>query len=429
MISMTPTDPIASQPPLPAKRLHILIVHQSFATLGEAGGTRHHELARYLVERGHTVTIITSRISYLTGKAQTAAPHPAGSVEKDGEHITILRTYTYNAIHRSFIHRVLAFFSFMVSSFIAGMGVRSVDVVWGTSPPIFQGVTAWLLARLKGVPFLFEVRDLWPAFAIQVGVLKQPLLIHASQFLERFLYRHADRVMVNSPGYLQHVKERGARRVELIPNGADPAMFDPDCRGDAFRQKAGLGDAFVVLYAGAHGLSNDLGVVLQAAEILQPQAQIRLVMLGDGKEKPALQNWARDHGLKNVVFLPPVPKNEMRDALAAADACLAILKPIPLYATTYPNKVFDYMAAGRPVILAIDGVIREVVESSGAGIAVRPGDPAELARAIQTLATLPDRGRSLGLAGRKSIVTDYSRAGAAQRLAHVLEEMGREHGR
>jgi glycosyltransferase involved in cell wall biosynthesis len=409
--------------------LHILIIHQSFASLGEAGGTRHHELARYLAGCGHRVTIITSSISYLSGKPQIGASDRGNKVEMDGERITILRTYTYNAIHRSFIHRVLAFLSFMISSFIAGLGVRSVDLVWGTSPPIFQGITAWLLARLKRVPFLFEVRDLWPAFAIQVGVLKQPLLIRASLALERFLYAHADRVMVNSPGFIEHVRERGARRIELIPNGADPAMFQPESRGESFREQHHLTGRFVVLYAGAHGLSNDLGIVVEAAGLLEADPEIQIVFLGDGKEKPALVASAQSRGLKNVHFLPPVPKTEMGDVLAAADACLAILKPIPLYATTYPNKVFDYMAAGRPVVLAIDGVIREVVESSGAGIAIKPGDAVELAGAVRRLAGLPDRGRSMGAAGRQCIERDFSRVNLARQLAFLLEEMGREHGR
>jgi glycosyltransferase involved in cell wall biosynthesis len=316
----------------------------------------------------------------------------------------------------------------MRASFFAGLSVRSVDLVWGTSPPIFQGVTAWLLARIKRVPFLFEIRDLWPAFAIQVGVLKQPFLIWASHKLERFLYRHADRVMVNSPGFVQHVKERGARQVELFPNGADPQMFQPDCSGDDFRRLHHLEDRFVVLYAGAHGLSNDLGVVLEAARLLRDVPGIQIVLLGDGKEKSALMATATHNGLSNVTFLPPIPKNDMAEALAAADACLAILKPIPLYATTFPNKVFDYMAAGRPVILAIDGVIRQVVESGNAGVFVSPGDPLALAEAIRTMAELPDRGRSMGQAGRRKIVGEFSRADLARRLGLMLEEMGREHG-
>jgi glycosyltransferase involved in cell wall biosynthesis len=342
--------------------------------------------------------------------------------------VTILRAYAYHPSGQVFFQRVFSFISFMLSSFFIGLSVRSVDLVWGTSPPIFQGVTAWLLARLKRVPFLFEVRDLWPAFAIQVGVLKQPALIWASQALERFLYRRADRVMVNSPGFVQHVRERGACRVEIFPNGADPEMFQPESTGEAFRRQHHLEDRFIVLYAGAHGLSNDLGVVIEAACLVRENPKIQIVLLGDGKEKRALIESARRSGLSNVSFLPPVPKNEMGEALAAADACLAILKPIPLYATTYPNKVFDYMAAGRPVILAIDGVIRQVVESGGAGIFVPPGDPFALAKAIHLVAELPDQGRSMGQAGRRIIEGEFSRADLAGRLALLLEEMGRENG-
>jgi len=183
----------------------------------------------------------------------------------------------------------------------------------------------------------------------RVGVLKSPTLIKMSLWLERFLYRHADRVMVNSPGYVAHVTERGAKRVELVPNGADPEMFDPADDGAAFRSANQLEHKFVVLYAGAHGMSNDLGVVLDAAKLLQDAtatSEITVIFLGDGKEKSALEKQAAGMGLTNVLFLSPVPKNEMASALAGADACLAILKPIDEYKTTYPNKVFDYMAAG-----------------------------------------------------------------------------------
>jgi len=284
-------------------------------------------------------------------------------------------------------------------------------------------VSAWLLARLKRVPFLFEVRDLWPAFAIEVGVLRNPLLVRASLWLEGFLYRRADRVIVNSPGYIEHVSRRGARWVELIPNGADPDMFDPQSEGADFQQKYSLDGRFIVLYAGAHGMSNDLQVVLQAASQLLDQPEIYFLFLGDGKEKSSLVSQAQKLGLGNVLFLPPVPKLEMSQALAAADACIAILKPIPLYKTTYPNKVFDYMAAGRPVILAIDGVIREVVEQSGAGIAVPPGDPGALAEAIRRLACQPEMGRAMGLAGRKLVEEHFSRGILARKLALMLEEM------
>ena len=407
--------------------MHILLIHQAFASLDEAGGTRHHELARYLVERGHRVTIVTSPVSYLTGKARQGS-RPWVERQDIEAGIVILRSYTYPALHKSFVHRMLSFFSFMFSSFIAGISVHKVDLVWGTSPPIFQGLTAWLLARLKGAPFLFEVRDLWPAFAIAVGVLRNPLLIQASLGLERFLYRQANRVMVNSPGYIAHVIQRGARWVELVPNGADPEMFTPCAEGSSFRAQYHLEGRFIVLYAGAHGMSNDLQILLQAAEQLRDLPGVAFVLVGDGKEKSRLQAQAAAMNLPNVYFIPPVPKDQIAAVMAAADACVAILKPLEMYKTTYPNKVFDYMAAGRPVILAIDGVIRQVVERAQAGIAVPPGDAGALAAAVRQLASDPQRARAMGQAGRLSIEKHFSRRGLEEKLALLMEEMRGSNG-
>jgi glycosyltransferase involved in cell wall biosynthesis len=402
--------------------VHILLIHQAFASLDEPGGTRHHELARYLASQGHRVTIIASPISYLTGKARSSNIQWSEK-QTDGELITILRAYTYPSLHRSFALRLISFFSFMFSSFFIGLGVKNVDLVWGTSPPIFQGFTAWLLARIKHRPFLFEVRDLWPAFAVAVGVLKNPVLIKLSEWLERFLYRNANLVVVNSPGFIQYIKKRGASRVELVPNGTDTSMFTPKVNGRDFKQEHGFEAKFVVIYAGAHGLSNDLGIVLQAAHILLARKDIVFVLLGDGKDKPALQARATREGLNNTIFLPPIPKVEMPFALAAADACLAILRPIEMYKTTYPNKVFDYMAAGKPVILAVDGVIREAVENAGGGIAVHPGDPEGLSQAVLQLADDPALARQMGCNARAYVEKNFDRSILAAKLMELMLDM------
>jgi glycosyltransferase involved in cell wall biosynthesis len=311
----------------------------------------------------------------------------------------------------------------MVSSFVLGLRVKDVDIVWGTSPPIFQGLSAWLLARLKGARFLFEVRDLWPAFAVAVGVLRNPLLIRASEGLEGFLYRRADRLMVNSPGFVAHVQARAGREPALIPNGADVSMFDPSADGAAFRRAHGLEGKFVALYAGAHGLSNDLSVLLEAARQLADAPHIAIVLLGDGKEKAALMQKAESMGLTNVHFLPPVAKEGMAAALAAADCGIAILKPLDMYKTTYPNKVFDYLAAGRPVALAIDGVIRAVVEGAGAGLFAQPGDPAALAAALRQLAADPAAARRMGLAGRAHLEQHFDRPTLAGQFEALMQEM------
>jgi glycosyltransferase involved in cell wall biosynthesis len=398
--------------------MHILLIHQAFATLDEPGGTRHHELAQFLARQGHKVSIIASPVSYLTGKDQKS-----GRTEEDaGGLIRIYRSYTYSALHKSFIHRVFSFLSFMVSSFFKSLSIKNVNLVWGTTPPIFQSASAWLISRLKRVPFLLEVRDLWPEFAIAVGVLKNPILIKLSYWLEKFLYRHADQIIVNSPGFIELVKEKGGEKISLIPNGADIALFNEMNIPD-LRKELGWTDKFIVLYAGAHGMSNDLGIVLKTAQLLKEEEKIHIILLGDGKEKPALISEAEKLALTNITFLDPVPKNRIAEFLSTADACIAILKPIEMYRTTYPNKVFDYMAARKPVILAIDGVIREVVENAGCGIFCSPGDPKAIADGILYLYNNRVEALSMGNKGYDFIKDNFNREKIAQDLLGIMSEM------
>jgi glycosyltransferase involved in cell wall biosynthesis len=406
--------------------MHILLVHQAFTTLSEPGGTRHHEMACRFVEEGHRVTVLSGQVSYLTGRETVDRKWVRREV--DGHGVEVLRAYTYQAWHRSFLHRLFSFLSFMVSSFVVGLGVREVDLVWGTTPPLFQGITAWLLARLKGAAFLLEVRDLWPAFAVAVGVLRNPILIRLSEGLEKYLYRRANHVVVNSPGFEKHVLDRGAKGVDMVPNGVDVAMFEPEKDGAAYRRMHDLEEKFVVLYAGAHGLSNDLRVLLLAADLLREKNNIAFVLVGDGKEKGHLMDLAREMELDNVQFHPSVPKDQMPEILAAADVCIAILKPIEAFKTTYPNKVFDYMAAGRAVILAIDGVIRKVIEDAGAGIFIQPGDANAMADAVLRLEGDRFLREEMGRAGRRCVTSNFDRAALADAMLDIMKETVREKG-
>lgn len=401
--------------------MRILLIHQAFASIEEPGGTRHHEIARQLAAMGQKVTIITGQVSYLTGQPTVAGGWVHREVDDQG--VEILRAYSYQRWHRSFLHRMFSFISFMISSFVVGLFVKRVDVVWGTTPPLFQGLTTWILARLKGARFLFEVRDLWPKFAVAVGILRNPLLIWLSRALERFLYRRADRIVINSPGFEEHLKEQGAKSVNLIPNGVDVKMFSNFAQSNLRSTDEELSGKFVVLYAGAHGEANDLKVVLKAAASLRDMDQIQFVFVGDGKEKPALVGDAAELGLDNVLFYPPVPKAEMPQMLASASVCLAILKPIEEFKTTYPNKVFDYMAAGKPVVLAIDGVIRDVLEEAEAGVFVPPGDPTALANAVEKLWQDPSAVERMGTAGRAYVSDHFDRSKQVEAFAEILQEM------
>jgi len=409
--------------------MHILLIHQAFASNQEAGGTRHYELTHYSTQQGHRATIIASPVSYLTGQRTTSdADRFVTREQVDG--VRVLRTWTYAALHRSFFTRVLSFLSFMLSSFIGALQVRNVDVIWGTSPPIFQAVTAYLVARLKRVPFLFEVRDLWPDFAVETGVLQNPALIWIARRVEHFLYHHADHLIVNSPGFIPHVRQCGVpdEKIDLVPNGVEVSMFTPADHGEKVRQELELDGKFIALYAGAHGVANDLQTILLAAQHLKDYGDITFVLVGDGKERPNLKQLAEELELSNVEFVPAQPKTRMPDFLAAADVCIATLQDIPMFATTYPNKVFDYMAAGRPTVLAIDGVIREVVETADGGLFAPPGNPEALAEAVLTYYRNPDLRRRHGQNARRYVVAHFDRTQQAQQLETVLQQMGRKKG-
>lgn len=407
----------------PSRRVHILLLHQLFIRPDDPGGTRHFEFCQALVDFGHRVTIVAGRRSYLTGEIVSRQRREAVS-----SGLEIIRCGTLGGGQRSFFWRAIGFLWFTATSLAAGLRLGNVDLVWGTSPPLLQVASAWAIARLRRVPLVFEVRDLWPAFAIAAGVLRSPILVRLSEWLEKFLYRRADHLIVNSPGFTPHLRQRGVAdsKITLVPNGVDPAMFDPAADGRAFRAFHGLEGRFIVLYAGAHGLSNDLGVVLEAAKLVHGEGPVVFVLLGDGKEKPSLMRQAEAMCLDNVRFLPPVPKDDMPQVLAAADCGLAILKPLRLYATTYPNKVFDYMAAGRPVLLAIDGVIRQVIEEEQAGVAVTPGDPAALAAGVRRLAANPAAARRMGERGRSAVERRFDRGRQAELLEATFRRVAEQ---
>ena len=403
--------------------MHILLIHQAFATRDEPGGTRHYELCRHLAEEGHRVTVVASTLNYHTG-----APAPKsddhGGTQGVPHGITIRHAWTSSLRRGGFLGRLANFVSFMLSSLISGLGVRNVGVVWGTSPSIFQAVTAYTLARLKRVPYVLEIRDLWPDFAIQTGVLQNRLLIWASRRMERFLYHRSNCIIVNSPGFIPHLEASGVNRdkIELVPNGVDTRVFDGQ-GADAVREEFGLEGKFLVMYAGSHGLANDLDTVLESANLLREHQDIVFVLVGDGKKRRALIDRATAMNLDNLHFIPAQPKARTPAFLAAADVCVAILQAVPMFDTTYPNKVFDYMAAGRPTLLAIDGVIRQVIEEAAGGTFVPPGDPAALANAVRTYYRDVDLRRQQGENAWRYVRKHFDYRQHATKLAKLLEQL------
>lgn len=403
--------------------MKILLLHQAFVSPDEPGHTRHFEMAQYLRERGHELVIVASDLNYQTGQ-RTVERHGVFTEQMiDG--VRVLRAYIYPELHRSYFWRIVSFFSFMFSSVWAALSVKDADLIMGTTPQIFQAVSAWFVAFLRNKPFLLEVRDLWPEFGVSMGVIRNPVVIALARWLERFLYARAAHILVNSPAYKEYIHARGIpeSKITFIPYGTDVDMFNPGVDGLAVRRRLGLEDKFVVLYAGALGQANDIYTVLGAAKHLKDEKHIHFVFWGDGKERPNLQSEAERLSLENVTFAGVCPKKEMPFVIASSDVCLAILQNVPMFRTTYPNKVFDYMAAARATVLVIDGVIRQVIETSGGGVFVEPANHELLAKTILELSRDPQRVRQMGENARAYLVKNLDRRGKLDETLQLLQKL------
>ncbi len=403
--------------------MKILLLNQAFVSPDEPGHTRHFELAKFLRARGHELVIVASDLNYQTG--QRTVQRTGLFAEQIIDGVRILRAYIFPALHRSYFWRIISFFSFMFSSVWTALTVKDADIIMGTTPPIFQAVSAWVVALIRRKPFLLEVRDLWPEFGVSMGVLKNPIVIALARWLENFLYARATHILVNSPAYKEYMLGKGVpeNKITYIPYGTDVDMFNPDVDGSSIRKKLGLENKFVVLYAGALGQANDVDTILRAAERLKPHEKINFVLFGDGKERARLESESKRMNLTNVIFAGVCPKKEMPLVIASSDVCLAILQDVPMFRTTYPNKVFDYMAAARATVLVIDGVVRDVIESSDGGVFVQPGDDQQLAEAILDLSNAPQRVKQMGLNARAYLVEHLDRRDKLNDTLKLLEKL------
>lgn len=403
--------------------MHILLIHRAFAQTNQPGGTRHIELGRVLTSKGHHITVVTAAVSYLQATShQGGMALPARETIEPG--IDVLRC-PGGFSGKSFLGRLNEMFGFMVRAFLVGMSVTKVDVVWATSPTLFQALAATLVAKIKRKPLMLEIRDIWPDALVDIGALRNKLAIALSRKLAHWMYAQARCIVINSPGFRAHLLASGVpdAKIFLVTNGVDVSMFDPRAMGEETRVRLGWEGKFVALYSGAHGMANDLDTLLRAAQALDDCPQALIAFLGDGPEKLRLQGRTRELGLRNVQFLEPIPKSDMPRLLAASNACIAHLKPSAMQAMVYPNKVFDYMAAARPTILGIGGVIREVIEKAGGGLCTEPGDALGLAAAIRRLAGSPEESRAMGLRARAYVEVHFQRQAIGDALLSVIARL------
>ena len=323
--------------------------------------------------------------------------------------------------------RLASFTAFTVAASVAGALQQRPDVVFASSTPLTIGAAGLLTARLKRAPFVFEIRDLWPAVPVALGALKSGPAIETAEWLERRLYNGAERIVVLSEGSRAELERRGIpeEKLVLIPNAADLDVFRPDVVDEGFRAQHGLEGRFVALYAGAMGRANGLDQLVDAADALRRWGDTRVMIaaVGDGGERPRLEERARELGLENLLFLPAVPKEQLAGIVGAADVTLTIFAPHPILETNSPNKFFDSLAAGKPAVVNLGGWLRELVEKHEAGIWVSGGNAEALAGALSALAANPEGVAQMGRNARALAEREFSREEMADRLARTLEEV------
>jgi glycosyltransferase involved in cell wall biosynthesis len=340
--------------------------------------------------------------------------------------VDVMRCHVSETYNSSFLGRLWAYFSFVFSSVYAGLfkvkGKQ--DIILVTSPPLFVGITAYVLSIFKGIPFVFEVRDLWPESAIDTGVLQNKMMIKFAYWFEAFLYKKAKLINVLTPAFRTKLIEKGVseQKIIFIPNAADfslAAAVQKDFNAQEFKESLGLTGKFVITYVGAHGLANHLIQLLDAAELLR-DTNVVFQLIGSGMQKQMLIAEKEKRQLDNLIFRDPVAKAEVFKYILASDMGASVLKKVDTFKTIYSNKTFDYMSCKKPTLLAIDGVSRELIEEANCGIYVEPENSKAIAAGIRSVLNDPNKLIEMGENGYDHALQNFDRTVLASRyLDHM----------
>jgi len=404
--------------------MRILLVTHYFPPEIGAPQARLSELASAWADAGDEVTVLTGMPNHPTGVVPPAYRRRLRVLERvDG--YDVVRTWLYATPNEGFIKKTIGHLSFMVTSVLLGAWrAGAADVVVVSSPTFFSIFGAWAIAKLKRAPLVIDVRDLWPAIFVELGVLTNRRLIGLLERLELWAYGQATEVVVVSEGFRRDLIRRGvpAEKVTTIRNGADLERFSPGGDPAPGRRRLGVADDEVLaLYLGAHGISHGLDTVVNAAALLAdaPGVPVRFALVGEGANRSALVAQVDRLGLKNVTMHPGVPRDEVPELLAAADICLVPLRDVPLFSTFIPSKIFEYFASGKAVIGALRGEAAAILRDGGA-LVVEPGDPTALAGAIAELAGDADRRAAMGAKARPYVTAHFDRRQLAAEYRAIL---------
>ena len=395
-----------------------------------APAARVSELARYWASAGHDVTVLTGFPNHPTGVLHPGyrSQYRRLVCREQVDGINLVRTWLIPLPNRKPLERMVNYSSFCLSACATGTFIGRPDVVIATSPQLLVGMSGWWTSRIKNVPFVLEIRDLWPESLAAVGVGNSRSLLHRGLArLAGFLYRACQHLVVVTPAFKDHiVREWGVaeEKISIVPNGVETELFSPAVEGDAVRSKLNLQGRFVVSYIGTLGMAHDLGTVLDAAAYCaEAMPKIMFLLVGEGADKERIFSLARQRQLKNVRFLPQQPREDVPALVAASDVCLVTLRRSEVFKTVIPTKMLEFMSCAKPVVLAVEGQAGELLKSAGAGICIPPEDPGAMVNAVRQLLKHPEVCRSVGRSGRTYIEQNLSRSQTANAYIRLLESI------
>ena len=406
--------------------MRILVISQYFPPETGATQNRLASLVEGFKEAGHEVYAIAEKPNYPAG---IIWDEYKGGAFKDGMHKTIPVVYTWiwEDRKKKFFTRIRFYLSFVVMAILACFRIKGkFDVVVASSPPLFVGIAGWAISRIKGAKYVFDVRDLWPDVAIAMGELRNKRAASLAKSVEKFIYRKAHGITAVTDSFCEDIQRMvgGEKMIRRFTNGTVPEIFEVNKSKVALRQELNLSEKYYVLFAGNMGLAQGLDHVVDAANILQQKApQVQFLFVGDGVRKANIATRSKELNLKNIDFLPRVPLKTAARYMNAADALLVPLGNNEIYKKFIPSKLFDSMAASKPVLLSVDGEARKILKEANSGV-YYPAENAEgLANAILTLIKDPEESAAMGARGCAYVKEHFSRRTVAIKMAGFLEEV------
>lgn len=407
--------------------MKILLYSQYFYPETNAPANRWTYFTEYLSKKGHQITVLTSFPNHPLGEIFKGYKNHWGFIEKK-EKIEIIRSWTYISKSKKFFSRLLNYFSFAFSSYFNSRYLKNknFDCFIVSSPPLSVPIIGMMIAKKLKIPFILDLRDIWPEAAISTGYLKKGLIYNLAAKWEQKIYHQAKIIIVNSEAILKELNQNKnipLEKLKYIPNGADLELFKNNIDYQSVEKRYALKNKFVVLYTGLLGFAQAPEILIDAAEILRENKEILFLIVGEGPFKKELELKIQRLKLDNIILTGQRPKEEMPLFLARGDVCLIPYKNKPTFAKNIPSKMFDYMAAGKPMIINLKGIASDIIEKANAGLLAKPENPQSLADIILNLYKDKPLREKLGLAAKISAENNYNKKNISEKLERILKNV------